>query len=165
MIYYRALFRGAVTLRVWYNSIVTGLEVLPMVSESLIKSTQLSFVEDAPGTHAVLEKTGALLRYAERGGGESRLVEEWRAILDYLELRRLLSPDRFSYEIDGSMAIPAIFLSRGRLLTGVMEHVAAAMLRGPTSARISIHRGTSDLIELTLEAGSRKERHEWPIGT
>lgn len=96
---------------------MTGADLLPTISASLIKAAQLSYVEDAPGTRSILEKLNIVLRYTKRGPGNVRLNEEWSIMINFLELQRIQNPDRFTYDICDDIDVPKEFIPRCRLFS------------------------------------------------
>ena len=96
---------------------MTGADILPTISASLIKATQLSYVEDAPGTRSILVKLNTILRYTERKPGDVLLKEEWSIMVTFLELQRIQSPVRFTYDARNNKDTSGVYIPRGRLFS------------------------------------------------
>ena len=86
------------------------------ILDSLVYATQLSFVEEAPATHAILEKLSHIVRYLSRPESDSRFSEEWDTVTAYLEMERIKTPDRFTYRILGDPGSWSGFVPRCVLL-------------------------------------------------
>lgn len=140
-----------------------GADLIPTISASLINATQLSFVEDAPGTRGVLEKLSALLRYAERKAGDVRFLEEWQILITYLELQRIQYPDRFSYETCDDGDIPGEFISRCLYLEPLNAEFNKTMevSEGMVTFNLTIDKSAALEVELKIRTDNSERRLRW----
>lgn len=81
-----------------------------ILSETLIFTNQLAYVENAAGTYEVLNELIPLFRYASREGKWALLEHEISGLENYIKILRIRYANRISFTVpDG---IPRVFVQR-----------------------------------------------------
>lgn len=137
-----------------YNGRMTGADLLPTISASLIKATQLSYVEDAPGTRSILVKLNTILRYTNRKPGDVLLNEEWSIMTTFLELQRIQSPVRFTYNARKDENNSGVYIPRGRLFSPLYEEFQRYMEKSASLISFSLQLVSACPLEVKLMINS-----------
>jgi len=82
-----------------YNDINMNSDQLNRLTSSvLVHTTQMAYVEEAPGTHALMEGFTEIFRYLSREKKSISIKDEWIILKKYIHLQHIRYPGRF--EID-----------------------------------------------------------------
>jgi len=133
---------------------MTGADILPTISASLIKATQLSYVEDALGTRSILVKLNTILRYTEGKSGDVMLKEEWSIMTTFLELQRIQSPVRFTYDARNDENNSGVYISRGRLFSPLYDEFQRNMEKSAGLITFSLQLVSASPLEVKLTINS-----------
>jgi hypothetical protein len=142
---------------------MTGADLLSTISTSLIKATQLSYVENAPGTRSILEKLNSVLRYTEQKPGDVRLNEEWAIMMIFLELQRIQNPVRFTYDMFENGKVSEAYIPRCRLLFQLHNEFQRNIEQsdGLLSFSLQLVSASPLKVELTITSNGLKRLVQW----
>lgn len=106
---------------------MTDFQINSLTSGVLVHTAQLAYVEEAAGTHALLELFSDIFRYITRGRRSIALSEELLILGKYLHLQSLRFPGRFEADICSMKEDEECYLPAGGLIGFVDEILSSSL--------------------------------------